>query len=154
VDNPAISVTTTTTVSLPVIGTQPVTQHDCSNGVLTLSVAANYATSYQWNLGGTPIFGATSPTYVVANASSANAGNYTVTVTNGAGSVTSNVAAVAVGSAITTNPVGLALHSTQVGTFSVGAAGLSPFTYQWYQIASGGSTRGSGPMTPSPCWAG
>ncbi len=140
VDNPAISVTTTTTVSLPVIGTQPVTQHDCSNGVLTLSVAANYATSYQWNLGGTPIVGATSATYVVANASSANAGNYTVTVTNGAGSVTSNVAAVAVGSTITANPVGLALHSTQVGTFSVGAAGLSPFTYQWYQIASGGST--------------
>ena len=140
VDNPAISVTTTTTVSLPVIGTQPVTQHDCSNGALTLSVAANYATSYQWNLGGTPISGATSATYVVANASSANAGNYTVTVTNGAGSVTSNVAAVAVGSTITANPVGLALHSTQVGTFSVGAAGLSPFTYQWYQIASGGST--------------
>jgi hypothetical protein len=140
VDNPAISVTTTVTVSLPVIGTQPVTQHDCSGGALTLTVAANFAASYQWNLNGTPIAGATSATYVVANASSANAGNYTVTVTNGAGSVTSSVAAVEVGSTITSNPASLALHPTQTGTFSVGAQGLSPFTFQWYQIASGGST--------------
>lgn len=140
VDNPAVSVTTTATISGPVIGTQPVSQHDCSGGTLTLSVAANYAASYQWNLNGTPIAGATGATYVVANASSVNAGNYTVTVTNGIGSVTSSVAAVEVGSTITTNPAGLALHPTQVGTFSVGAQGLSPFTYQWYQIASGGST--------------
>ena len=103
-------------------------------------MAANFAASYQWNLNGTPISGATSATYVVANASSANAGNYTVTVTNGIGSVTSSVAAVEVGSTITTNPVGLALHPMQIATFSVGAQGLSPFTYQWYQIASGGST--------------
>jgi hypothetical protein len=150
VDNPTVLVTTTTTVSGPVINTQPVAQHDCSGGVLTLSVAANYAASYQWNLGGTPISGATSATYSVANASSVNAGNYTVTVTNGAGSVTSSIAAVAVGSTITTNPVSLSLHATQVGTFSVAAQGLSPFTYQWYQIPSGGTTGTaiSGATTP------
>jgi hypothetical protein len=140
VDNPAVSVTTTVTISGPVISTQPVSQHDCSNGALTLSVAANYAASYQWNLNGTPISGATSAMYVVANASSVNAGNYTVTVTNGIGSVTSSLAVVEVGSTITTNPVSLSLHATQVGTFSVAAQGLSPFTYQWYQIASGGTT--------------
>src|SRR3984957_17760705 len=140
VDNSSVLVTTTTTISGPVINTQPVAQHDCSGGVLTLSVAANYAATYQWNLGGTPISGATSATYSVTNASSANAGNYTVTVTNGAGSVTSSIAAVAVGSTITTNPVSLSLHATQVGTFSVTAQGLSPFTYQWYQIPSGGTT--------------
>ncbi len=140
VDNPAVFVTTTTTVSGPVIQTQPVSQHDCSGGVLTLSVAAQYATSYQWNLNGTPISGATGATYSVSNASSANVGNYTVTVTNGINNVTSSVAAVAVGSTITTNPVSLSLHATQVGTFSVAAQGLSPFTYQWYQIPSGGST--------------
>ena len=140
VDNPSISVTTTTTVSGPVINTQPVTQHDCSGGALTLSVAANYAASYQWNLNSAPISGATSATYVVANATGANAGNYTVTVTNGAGSVTSSVAAVEVGSTITANPASIALHPTQTATFSVVAQGLSPFTYQWYQIPSGGST--------------
>ena len=54
--------------------------------------------------------------------------------------MTSSIAAVAVGSTITTNPVSLSLHATQVGTFSVTAQGLSPFTYQWYQIPSGGTT--------------
>ncbi|HEY2821757.1 MAG TPA: hypothetical protein VGJ06_12010 [Candidatus Acidoferrum sp.] len=140
VDNPSVFVTTTTTVSLPVINTQPVAQHDCSGGALTLSVAANYAASYQWNLNSAPISGATSATYVVANATSANSGNYTVTVANGVGSVTSSIAAVVVGSTITTNPASLALHPTQTATFSVVAQGLSPFTYQWYQIPSGGST--------------
>lgn len=140
VDNPSISATTTTTVSGPVINTQPVAQHDCSGGTLTLSVAANYTASYQWNLNSTPISGATNSTYVVVNATSANTGNYTVTVTNGAGSVTSGVAAVVVGSTITGNPASIALHPTQTATFSVVAEGLSPFTYQWYQIPSGGST--------------
>jgi len=141
VDNPSVFVTTTTTIGGPVIHTQPVSQHDCSGGAITLSVAASYATSYQWNFNGTPIPGATSATYSVANASSANAGNYSVTVSNGtSASVTSNIAVVAVGSSITSNPVNLSLHPTQTGTFSVVAQGLSPFTYQWYQIPSGGSS--------------
>jgi hypothetical protein len=140
VDNPTVFVTTTTTVSAPVINTQPVAQHDCNGGALTLSVAANYAASYQWNLNSALISGATSATYVVANATSANAGNYTVTVTNAVGSVTSSIAAVEVGSTIMGNPASLALHPTQTATFSVVAQGLGPFTYQWYQIPSGGST--------------
>ncbi len=140
VDNPAVKVTTTTTISGPVIQTQPVSQHDCTGGVLTLTVLAQYATSYQWNLNGTAIPGATAATYRVSSAASGNAGNYTVTVTNGITSVTSSVAAVAVGSTITTNPVGLTLRPTQVGTFSVAAQGLGPFTYQWYQIPSGGGS--------------
>jgi len=140
VDNPSVFATTTTTIAGPAINTQPLTQHDCSGGVITLSVAATYATSYQWNFNGAPIPGANGATYVVANASSANVGNYTVTVTNGAGSVTSSVAAVDVGSTITSNPTSVSLHPTQTATFSVVAQGLSPFTFQWYQIPSGSST--------------
>ena len=153
VDNPSVFVTTTTTISGPVINTQPVSQHDCSNGVITLSVAASYATGYQWKLNGTPIPGATSATYSVATASSSNAGNYSVTVSNGTStSVTSNVAVVAVGSNITSNPVNLSLHPTQTGTFSVVAQGLNPFTYQWYQIPSGGSTGTAIPGATSPVY--
>lgn len=139
-DEPSVSVSTTITVSAPVIVTQPVSQHVCTGGVLTLTVAASYATSYQWYLNGTPIPGATSSTYTVGAAASANAGNYTVTVTNGVSSQTSSVAVVAVGSSITSNPTSLSIHPTETAFFSVAAQGLGPFTYQWYQIPSGGST--------------
>ena len=67
-------------------------------------------------------------------------GNYSVTVTNGIGNVTSSMAVVAVGSTITTNPTNLSLRPAQTALFGVSAQGLSPFTYQWYQIPAGGMT--------------
>lgn len=140
VDNPAVAVSTTVTLAGPVIRTQPVSQHDCSGGSISLSVIADYATSYQWSFNGAPIAGATSATYTIPAAGSANAGNYSVAVTNSLGTVTSTIAAVAVGSTITSNPANLSLRPTDIGTFSVSAQGLSPFTYQWYQIPSGGTT--------------
>jgi Immunoglobulin I-set domain len=140
VDEPSISVTTTITLSAPVIMTQPASQHICTGAGLLLSVTANYASTYQWNLNGAPITGATSASYTVTTSAAADAGNYTVTVTNGVGSVTSAVAIIAVGSSITSNPVNLSLSPTQTGLFSVSAQGVGALSYQWYQIPSGGST--------------
>jgi hypothetical protein len=140
VDEPAVFVTTTASISAPVIMTQPASQHVCTGGSLVLSVTASYGASYQWSLNGVPISGATSATYTVPAAAAGDAGNYSVTVTNGAGSVTSNIAVVAVGSAITTNPTNLTVLPTQTAMFAVAAQGLSPFTYQWYQIASGATS--------------
>ena len=140
VDQPSVSVTTTITISAPVINTQPQSQHICTSSGLLLSVIASYATSYQWKFNGAAIPGATSSTYSVASASAANVGNYSVTVTNGVGSVTSNVATVAVGSSITSNPVSSSLHPTQVAAFSVAGQGVGSLSYQWYQIPSGGTT--------------
>jgi len=142
VDEPSVSVSTTSTISGPVITTQPVSQHVCTGSAIVLSVTASYASSYQWNFNATPIPGAISSTYTISTAVPANAGNYTVTVTNGAASVTSAVATIAVGSQITSNPASVTILPTQTGVFSVAAQGLSPFTYQWYQIPSG-STTGS-----------
>ena len=140
VDNPSVSVTTTVTISGPVILTQPVGQHVCSASTLQLSVSASYVSSYQWNFNGTAIPGATSATYSVSPATLANAGNYTVTVTNGVGSITSSVAAIAVGSSITSNPISLSLHPAQTALFSVAGQGIGSLSYQWYQIPSGGTT--------------
>ena len=140
VDEPAVFVTTTASISAPVIMSQPASQHVCTGGSLVLSVTATFAASYQWSLNSVPIPGATSATYTVPAAAAGNAGNYSVTVTNGAGSVTSNIAVVAVGSTITTNPANLTVLPTQTAMFAVAAQGLSPFTYQWFQIASGASS--------------
>lgn len=140
VDEPSVFVTTTITIAAPAITAQPTSQHACTGGAILLSVTASYATSYQWNFNGTAIPGATGATYTVSMAAAANAGNYSVTVTNGVSSVTSSLAVVAVGSTITSNPSSLTIHPTQTALFSVSAQGLSPFTYQWYQIPSGGTS--------------
>ncbi|MGB2668919.1 MAG: hypothetical protein WAK48_33360 [Candidatus Acidiferrum sp.] len=140
VDEPSVFVTTTITLSAPVIMTQPASQRLCTGSVLTLSVTASYVASYQWNLNGTAIPGATSPTYSVTSAQSANVGNYSVTVTNGVGSVTSSLAAVTVGTTtILANPTSLSLIPTQTGLFTVSGQGIGQIFYQWYQIPSGGS---------------
>jgi Bacterial lectin len=140
VDEPSVFVTTTITISAPVITAQPVSQHVCTSSGIFLSVTASYASSYQWNLNGTAIPGATNSTYTVSSATSANAGNYSVTVTNGVTSISSIVATVAVGSSITSNPASISLHPTQTGAFSVSGQGVGPLSYQWYQIPSGGTT--------------
>ena len=67
-----------------------------------------------------------------------DAGNYTAQVANPAGSVTSNIATVLVGSSITSNPASVSVYPTQTATFTVVVAGKSPFTYQWYQVATTG----------------
>jgi hypothetical protein len=140
VDEPAVFVTTTASISAPVIMSQPTSQHVCTGSSIVLSVTATFAASYQWSLNSVPIPGATSATYTVPAAAAGNAGNYSVTVTNGAGSVTSNIAVVAVGSTITSNPANLTVLPTQTAMFAVAAQGLSPFTYQWFQIASGATS--------------
>ncbi len=140
VDEPSVFVSTSVTISGPVILAQPAGQQVCTGSAILLTVTASYASSYQWNLNGAPIPGATNSSYSLSGAASANAGNYSVTVTNGAGSVTSSVAAVAVGSSITSNPASLSLHPTQTGAFSVVAQGIGTLSYQWYQIPSGGTT--------------
>jgi len=73
----------------PSISAQPVAQNAVQGGSVTFSVTASGGQSYQWSLNGSAIAGATSSSLTIANVQSANAGNYTVTVTNGAGSTTS-----------------------------------------------------------------
>jgi Ig-like domain-containing protein len=140
VDEPSVFVTTTITLSAPVIITQPAAQHLCTGSALTLSVTVSYASSYQWNLNGTAIPGATGPTYTVPSAQSANAGNYSVAVTNALGTVASSIVAVAVGTtAILSNPTSLSLIPTQTGLFTVSGQGIGEISYQWYRIPSGGT---------------
>ncbi len=140
VEDSTKSASTTVTVSKPVITQQPTGSNVCANGSFSLSVTANYAVTYQWYLGTTAISGATGATYNISGAqASRDSGNYTVQVTNPAGTTTSNVATIVVAS-IVKNPVSVTADASQTATFSTEATGSNSFTYQWYSIAPGSSS--------------
>jgi pectate lyase len=85
----------------PTIVTHPVSQSLIVGASLSLTVAASGAEplSYQWHKDGQPIAGATSSAYSIASVTLADAGAYTVVVSNAVDSVTSNAATIAIQSA-------------------------------------------------------
>ncbi len=95
-----IVVTVVASIAAPVITTPPASQYVTPGSNVTFSVAASGTgpLTYQWKLSGTAIAGATSATYPVPNVQIGNMGFYSVTVTNGAGSVDSDVAILTVAS--------------------------------------------------------
>ena len=77
---------------VPAIATQLSSSTVISGGAASFSVVATGTSplAYQWKKDGSSISGATSSTYTIASTKTADAGSYTVVVTNSAGSVTSN----------------------------------------------------------------
>ncbi len=75
----------------PTIATQPKSQSVKAGTTVTLSVVASGSPTlaYQWTFDGANIPGATSATLTLSNVSTSAAGNYSVTITNMAGAVTS-----------------------------------------------------------------
>ncbi len=82
----------------PVISTHPITQTVTAGEPLTLITTVGSATSptFQWHFNGTPLPGATGSRYTIPSLTNAHAGSYTVTVTNSAGSVTSEAGVISV----------------------------------------------------------
>jgi hypothetical protein len=123
----------------PSITTQPVSQTVTAGQTATFTVAATGAAplSYQWKKNGASISGATSSSYTTpTTTSSDNGAQFTVVVSNSAGSVTSNAAtltvnAAAVAPTITTQPASQTVTAGQTATFMVAATGTAPLGYQW-----------------------
>jgi subtilase family serine protease len=146
VTNPVGSVTSSPAALVvqqaPSITTQPLaSQTVLVGGTASFTVVATGipTPTYQWSFGSSPINGATAATYTLTNVQAAQAGSYSVTVTNPVSSVTSSPAALVVQQApkITTQPV--AAESVLVGgtaSFSVVATGIPSPTYQWYYGAT------------------
>ncbi len=108
--------------------------------------------SYRWRKDGNAIFdggnltGAGSPTLTVSNVFGADAGGYSIIVSNVTGSVTSQVAVLTVLDPLLTNqPVSQAASPGQAITFNIGAIGTAPLRYQWRRdgVALGGATTAS-----------
>jgi hypothetical protein len=91
----------------PAIQTQPQSQTVTAGSNVQFSVTASGrpAVNYQWSFNGTAISGATSSSYSLSNAQSANAGVYTIAVSNVMGSKTSNAATLTVNVATPTTSV-------------------------------------------------
>ncbi|MEY3898409.1 MAG: hypothetical protein RLZZ214_3931 [Verrucomicrobiota bacterium] len=77
----------------PAITAQPQGQNVAMGGTATLSVTATgTAPTYQWRFNGNPLAGQTAATLSLNDVTLGQAGNYSVTVTNAAGTVTSDPA--------------------------------------------------------------
>jgi len=119
-------------IPAPVITLHPVTQVVCPNtaGSATFSVTATGGSlTYQWRKNNVDIPGATNATYTIANVVSANAGTYTVVVSNPVGSVVSDPAFLNVSVAVQPSPSSQLIATGAACTLSVSAVNAS--TYQW-----------------------
>jgi uncharacterized protein (TIGR02145 family) len=82
-----------------------------------VSATGSNPLSYQWYVGGTAISGATSSSYSIPNVQAANAGNYTVTISNGTlPNATSNGAVLTVAPNTVTDIDGNIYNSVIIGT--------------------------------------
>jgi hypothetical protein len=91
-------ITVVAAVDRPTITTQPVTQTATAgtSTTLTAAVTSTAPATYQWLKNGAPLTGATSATLTLASPTAADAGTYSVVVTNSGGSVTSTAATLTV----------------------------------------------------------
>ncbi|MBI5768497.1 MAG: immunoglobulin domain-containing protein [Verrucomicrobia bacterium] len=121
----------------PTISVQPVAQTALVGQSVTLSVAATGTApfTYQWRKDGVAVAFATSASFSMFGVQLTNAGSYDVVVTNAAGSVTSNAAAVTVqpGSppVITSQPQGGTVIIGGLSNFVVIVSSSTSVTYQW-----------------------
>jgi len=141
----------------PAISTQPTGQ------VLTLGQRAVFAVaasgsvplSYLWERDGTALQGATGAVLVIEAVGAADAGSYRVTLSNGAGTVTSSAAGLVVvpppdTPVITNQPAGAAAVEGSSATFFAAATGNPAPRCQWTRngIAIAGATSCSSYSTP------
>ena len=116
--------------------TQPQSQSNAVGATILFQATAtgSGALAWQWQFNGSNIDGATVNLLVLVNAQLTNNGNYSVTVTNLFGSVTSSNAVLLLTNAppvITTPPQSQAVLVGQTATFGVAATGTPPLNYQW-----------------------
>ena len=143
---------------LPLVVTQPANRTNNAGTVATFSVAALGATpiNYQWLKNGNAlgnggnISGATNATLTLTNVFGADAGGYSVILSNASGSVTSAVATLTVvDPLITGQPAGQAVSAGQSATFTVTALASLPLSYQWRRQGTliGGATNSTLALT-------
>jgi hypothetical protein len=111
-------------------------------GVLSVTATGIPTPTYQWRKNGTVIAGATAPQLTIINIQPADAGSYSVIVSNVSGSVASASVAVVVqvAIAIAQHPTEIDVPAGQAAQFTVTAIGQTALSYQWQASSNGGAT--------------
>ncbi len=119
----------------PVIIAHPLSLSVNPGSNATFSVTASGAAPlvYRWRFNGNTISGATASIYTRSNAQAADAGNYSVVVSNLSGSATSSNALLSFNAPplITSHPQNQVVLAGQPATFSVAVQGTAPLSYLW-----------------------
>jgi len=157
VDTSAVANLSVTVPTAPTISTQPqgLTVLPGASASFTVVAGGSEPLIYQWYFNtSTPVPNANDSTLTLTNIQPTDAGNYSVVVSNLAGSITSSNAVLIVN----TNPVApvfisqpasqIALAGTTV-SFNALAAGTAPITYQWSKdsVAISGATSSTLSLT-------
>ncbi len=128
----------TGTAIAPTLTTSPVGGTVTEGGSYTFRVSAtgDAPLTYQWSHGISAITGATGASLTLSPLRLSDAGTYTVTVRNNAGSAVSTPVTLVVNPApvpptITRQPAETTLHVGESLSLSVGAAGTAPLSYSW-----------------------
>ncbi|MSU48876.1 MAG: hypothetical protein EXS37_07285 [Opitutus sp.] len=105
-------------------------------GTFTVSATGTSPFAYQWRKNGVVIGGATSAALLLSNVQIADAGTYTVSISNSVGAVTSSGATLIVVAAVTapqisTGPLSQTLTAGGDVSFSVSVSGTGPLAFQW-----------------------
>lgn len=148
--------------SAPVITNQPqnVTVTVGQSATFSVTASGTSPLSYQWRKNGTNISGATSQSYTKTNVQLSDSGNYSVVVTNSAGSTTSNNAKLTVlapnqlpTATISTPQTGSMYSGGQVINFSGSATdpedgSLAAPAFNWSVVFHHGTHTHPGPSVP------
>lgn len=120
----------------PLISAQPQSQTAQVGGSVgfTVSASGEGDLSYQWYKEGVPLDGEDAGSLILTDITYADAGEYHVTVTNIAGTISSDAATLTVEGPvqILTQPAPQTVSVGSPVSFSVTVAGTPPFSYQWY----------------------
>jgi hypothetical protein len=134
-----------TVIYPPVIATQPssLLVLPGTNIAFGLSLNGTGPFAYNWRFNGTNILNATNATYTISPVVTNNAGNYSVVITNAAGSVTSYVA----GLTVLLSPTNRINNAGSTATFTTTAFSPGAVAYQWQMngtnLVNGGKYSGA-----------
>lgn len=151
-ESAAVTVSVSDLDVAPSITTQPASLGVTAGNDAAFAIAARgtEALSYQWRKDGIAITGANGPVLRLPAVGAVQAGAYSVTVSNAAGTVDSDPATLtvsagvpaAVAPTIVTQPVSVLVNAGNTATFAVGASGSGTLSYQWLRNGQpiGGAT--------------